>query len=212
MLQNIINNSNLSIEPVSVEKKHLIYRNGQHASGFFYLQSGLVGLYQVSETGKESLLRLYGPGSFFGYRSLFTQQKYPSTSRAMLNCELIKINVSCFKILDKAAPELAEFLMRGVCAELGDAEKRIIQYNANSAKKRILDSIYHLFAYYPHYAWTYREIGEFSGTDTTTVIRYCKQLKKQGLLDEHSRKPVPKNLKLMAEFRQSMVLESSRHL
>lgn len=193
-----------SWQSFQVQKRNTIYRNGTPANGFYYVKRGQVGLYQVSEIGKESLLRIYGTGSFFGYRSLFTQQKYPATSRAMLESEVIKIRIDSMQELERSAPELAITLMQEVCKELGDAEKRLLQYSAFSSKKRILDALIHLFTYYPNYPWTYREIGEFSGTDTSTVIRYCAQLKKSNILQIGSRKPVPVTVHLLADYRRSL--------
>jgi CRP-like cAMP-binding protein len=192
-------------ENLNASKQRIIYRTGLQAKGFYFVESGMVGLYQVSESGKESLLRIYGPGSYFGYRSLFTGQNYPSTARAMLDSQLVRFNIQDFKGLDRLDDELANFLMREVCVELGEAEKRLVQFNAFSAKKRILDTLHHFFQHYPNYPWTYREIGEYSGTDTTTVIRYCKKLKEEGILDASRRKPLPVNLEKLFVHRRSLI-------
>ncbi|WP_353496519.1 Crp/Fnr family transcriptional regulator [Vibrio chaetopteri] len=189
----------------SYTRKQVVYRSGNSARGLYCVKSGQVGLYQVTESGKESLLRIYGPGSYFGYRSLFTNQNYPSTARAMLDSDIIRIDVNDFQSLDELAPDLAQYLMKEVCTELGEAEKRLMQYNAFSAKKRILDTLTHFFEMYPDYPWTYREIGEYSGTDITTVIRYCKALKASGVLLKESRKPSPVDLDILADFRKSIV-------
>ncbi|ROV57091.1 Crp/Fnr family transcriptional regulator [Vibrio ponticus] len=193
-----------ALQSFQVQKRDSIYRNGTPASGFYYVKSGQIGLYQVSEIGKESLLRIYGTGSFFGYRSLFTQQKYPATSRAMLESEIVKIRIDSMHELERSAPELALTLMQEVCKELGEAEKRLLQYSAFSSKKRILDALIDLFTHYPSYPWTYREIGEFSGTDTSTVIRYCNQLKQVNLLLSSSRKPRPVQISLLQDYRYSL--------
>lgn len=189
-----------------VKKQHLVYSRGTSAHKFYYVEQGLVGLYQVSENGKESLLRIYGPGSYFGYRTLFTGQHYPSTARAMLETDLIVISIDHFTSLERLSPSLANFLMCEVCEELGKAEQRLMQFNDFNAKKRILDSIYYVFKTYPEYPWTYREIGEFSGSDTSTVIRYCKTLKEKGLLNKHSRKPSPVDLEKLAAYRKSLMV------
>lgn len=193
-----------ALQSFQVHKRDSIYRNGTPASGFYYVKSGQIGLYQVSEIGKESLLRIYGTGSFFGYRSLFTQQKYPATSRAMLESEVVKIRIDSMQELERNAPELALTLMQEVCKELGEAEKRLLQYSAFSSKKRILDALIHLFSHYPNYPWTYREIGEFIGTDTSTVIRYCNNLKQANLLLSNSRKPRPVDVTQLQGYRNSL--------
>ena len=192
------------VEARYIKKKHVIYQNGTKANGFYYVESGLIGLYQISENGKETLLRIYGPGSFFGYRSLFTQQQYPSTARAMIESKIEKIRLHNFDELNHVAPKLAGYLVQEVCTELGESEKRLLQYNLFNSPKRIIDAIHFLFSQYPTYSWTYREIGEYSGTDTTTVLRICKKLKEVNLLDNHSRKPSPTDLSALADFRRTL--------
>ncbi|MFS1414765.1 hypothetical protein BCU70_01895 [Vibrio sp. 10N.286.49.C2] len=205
MISNLMHSLESHVEVSSFSRKQVIYRNGESAKVFYHIKQGQIGLYQVSEGGKESLLRIYGPGSYFGYRSLFTGQNYPSTARAMLNSIVVKINVNDFKSLDEIAPNLASYLMKEVCYELGEAEKRLMQFNGFNARKRILDTIAYFFEMHPDYPWTYREIAEYSGTDITTVIRYCKGLKETGLLRKDSRKPTPVDLNVLADYRLSLV-------
>ncbi len=111
------------IECNDIAKQHIIYRSGLPANGFYYVKQGLVGLYQVTENGKETLLRIYGPESYFGYRSLFANQRYPSTAKAMLDSTISYINVQDFTSLQEISPQLSSCLIREVCEELGEAEK-----------------------------------------------------------------------------------------
>lgn len=185
-------------------KHQVVYRNGAPTRGFFYVKSGLIGIYQTTESGKESLLRIYGPGYFFGYRSLFTRQDYRSTARAMLPSQLLQINLSTFTDLDTVSSNLSGFLVRGVCFELGEAENRLTQMTSNSAKVRILDAIDYLFDNHPEYPWTYREVGEYSGTDTTTVIRFCKELKGLDILDSNSRKLLVSSIDGLRVYREEL--------
>ncbi|MGR5251402.1 Crp/Fnr family transcriptional regulator [Vibrio astriarenae] len=205
---NIKDNNQHSLTFGRYDKKQAIYQSGTPSNGVYYVDTGLVGLYQVSETGKESLLRIYGPGSYFGYRSLFTNQNYPATARAMLKSTVVHTPVNNFKELDRHSSELASRLMKEVCYELGEAEKRLMQFTAFSAKKRILDSILHVFDLYPNYPWTYREISEYSGTDISTVIRYCKKLKELGYLVKDSRKPIPVDLPQLEHYKESLLQDS----
>jgi CRP-like cAMP-binding protein len=204
-----VHKENILIEPESLKtflkKKQIIYESGQDASGFYYVTKGLIGLYQVTKTGKESLLRIYGPNTYFGYRTLFTQQSYPSTARAMLGSEVVKFGINSFQSLNEKSPNLAKFLMQEVCIELGKAEKRLMQFNSFNAKKRILDTLHYFFDMYPSYPWTYREISEYSGTDIATVIRYCRTLKESGVLDNSTRKPKPVTLQQLEIFKESVV-------
>lgn len=206
-MEDVLNQLDVQIRHLNYSKRQMIYRGGAPTKGFFYVKSGLVGLYQTSETGKESLLRIYGPGYSFGYRSLVTRQSYRSTARSMIPSELIHVDVDMTQGVEHLPHQLLGLLLRGACYELGEAETRITQLTSNSAKVRILDAIAYLFDNHPEYQWTYREVGEFSGTDTTTVIRFCKQLKEKGVLDPHSRRiRVCSNDKLMG-FRELVSTE-----
>ncbi|MCL9777463.1 Crp/Fnr family transcriptional regulator [Vibrio methylphosphonaticus] len=187
---------------LTVCKQEAVYFSNNKASGFYRVESGFIGLYQVAETGKESLLRLYGKGSYFGYRSLFTHQRYPATARAMENSVVSRVNVHTFEDLQQLAPSLTKALTTEVCQELGEAERRLVQFSAFNAKNRIIDAIQHFFTYYPHYPWTYREISEYSATDVTTVIRFCKTLKQSGVLSIHHRNPHPVDLSKLPSANQ----------
>ena len=48
-----------------------INKVSQHMN-FYYVQAGLVGLFHTLENGKESLVRLYSKGDYFGFRTLFS--------------------------------------------------------------------------------------------------------------------------------------------
>ncbi|MGR5287223.1 Crp/Fnr family transcriptional regulator [Vibrio maritimus] len=189
-------------------KHQVVYRGGNPTKGFYHVKSGLIGIYQTTESGKESLLRIYGPGYFFGYRSLFTEQDYRSTARAMLPSHLSHIQLDTFQELEAISKELSGYLVRGVCYELGEAESRLTQMTSNSAKVRIMDAIGYLFDNHPEYQWTYREVGEYSGTDTTTVIRFCKELKNCGALDDSSRKLHVKNRDAFLKFKLKLSMDS----
>ncbi|RTZ18031.1 Crp/Fnr family transcriptional regulator [Vibrio aquaticus] len=176
------------IEPIDVVKKQVIYQSGQKSHDIYYLESGLVGLYQTSEVGNERLLRLYGTGSYFGYRTLFANGYYPSSAKAMLGSRLKRIKLRSIEELSTISPKLLNHLAQEVCTELGEAEHKIMQFNTFNSRIRVLDALDVLFNLYPDYPWTYREVGEFSGTDITTVLRTCKQLKSMNILDKSTRK------------------------
>ena len=184
-----------------IKRQQIIYRANQEANGFYYIEDGLVGLYRTTETGKENLLRVYGQGEYFGYRSLFSTQRYHLTTRSLLPTTLKHIQLSCLEQLSIHDPELFRQLMRSVCQELGDAEKRLSDIATHSAAVRIIDAILNLFQEFDYYPWTAREIAEFSGTETQTVIRVCRQLKGMGLLDPNSRKICPVDFNQLKTYR-----------
>ncbi|MGF1758259.1 Crp/Fnr family transcriptional regulator [Photobacterium sagamiensis] len=189
----------------ALTKGESVYRSGELANGFFYVESGLIGLYKTSINGKENLLRVYDSGCFFGYRTLFSHQHYYATTRAMLPSRIATVRVNNVAKLQAVTPSLVDKLLLGVCQELGEAESRLANVASHKAGTRILDAVLYLFREFPEYPWTNREIGEFSGTETETVIRFCRKLKSEGLFEPVNRRLKPVSLNALQDYRNKLV-------
>lgn len=181
-------------ELMNLETGSYVYVQGESASSFYYVNSGIIGLYHVIESGKESLLRLYKAGDYFGYRTLFSQGKtYHCSAKIMKTAHLtcIRPNIQVAEFLDKN-PTLTQLLMFHLSAELQDAETRLANQAYTKTLDRVFASIRYLCTHYPEYKWTYREIAEYAGCETETAIRISKELRKTGLIDI-LRKPASDN-------------------
>lgn len=55
-------------------------------------------------------------------------------------------------------------------------------------RHRILSSPWYLTSYFPGYDWTWREVAEFTGCETETALRFSKELRLAGILDDSQRR------------------------
>lgn len=163
------------------EKGQYIYKQGEHARVFYYVQSGLVGLYHTLENGKESLVRLYQAGDFFGYRTLFGDNIYHCSAKPLLTTRLTCICPFDSKEFLLKNPNISQFLLNNIATELKDAEERLARMSYLRTLDRIIDSLYFLTETVPNYHWTHREIAEYAGCETETAIRIIRELRKKGL-------------------------------
>ncbi|PSW17996.1 Crp/Fnr family transcriptional regulator [Photobacterium sanctipauli] len=170
------------------DKTEFIYDNGEVPSRFYFINSGLVTLKCVSDSGKDSILRLYQEGEFFGFRSMISNEKYYASARALIDCDVTFIRIPTLELLNQVSPETSSLLFAQLAKELREAEQRMAKIATSKVKDRVLDSIYHLINNYPDYPWTRREIGEYCGSETETIIRVCRQLKSEGHIDISNRK------------------------
>lgn len=196
---------NTPVHKYQLEKKKTIYRVNEKACGFYLLDSGMVGLYRITEKGKEHLIRVYGAGDYFGFRSLFSNQPYHLTTKTLQPSSVRHILVKGIEELYEHDPNLLTSLITSVCKELGEAESRLSNIAAFESKIRVLDSIVELFSRFHSYQWTSREIAEYSGTETQTVIRFCAKLKAQKLLDPTVRSIRPVSLHKLKLYRKELV-------
>ncbi|HDR1290128.1 TPA: cyclic nucleotide-binding domain-containing protein, partial [Pasteurella multocida] len=70
-----------------------VYQQGEVAQEFYFVKSGLVGLYHTLDNGKESLVRLYRQGDYFGFRTLFGlgDSRYHCSAKILIEAEVIRI-------------------------------------------------------------------------------------------------------------------------
>ncbi|KAA6208226.1 Crp/Fnr family transcriptional regulator [Avibacterium paragallinarum] len=164
-----------------VEKGIPIYHQGDTAQSFYFIQQGLIGLYHTLENGKESLVRIYKSGDYFGFRTLFGDKKYHCTAKVLMEAEIIKItplNIDHFFLENPATIRL---LFQLLSNELREAEGRLAKSAYLKSLDRVIDSIYFLKENFPEYHWTHREIGEYAGCETETAIRISRDLRKKNL-------------------------------
>ena len=171
----------------SYAHKELIYADGQKPAGFFYIESGLVGLGKLSPNGKQSLLRIYSEQRFFGYRSLLGQDDYYASTMALKPSEIIYFPFLNLNQLLQKVPEAFQFFTIFLASELKEAELRLSRASSMKMKNRVIDSLLYFKNNHDDYDWTYREIGEYSGGETETVIRICNQLVLSGAIKKEQR-------------------------
>ena len=155
-----------------------MYQQGEAAHEFYYVQAGLIGLFHTLENGKESLVRLYSKGDYFGFRTLFsmTDKHYHCNAKVLIDAEITRIKPNVVSEFFTHNTVMSQCLLQILADELREAEETF-------GKKvpicvlldRVMDSLYFLKQHFPDYNWTYREIAEYAGCETETAIRYCKR-------------------------------------
>ncbi|MGX2947941.1 Crp/Fnr family transcriptional regulator [Frederiksenia canicola] len=161
-----------------------IYKQGETAKEFYFIQNGLVGLYHTLDNGKESLVRLYQTGEYFGYRTLFGDSQYHCNAKVLVEAEIIRIKPDDINQFFLENPIVSKMLLQTIANELRDAEQRLAKSAYLRTLDRVIDSIYFLTQHFPYYNWTYREIAEYAGCETETAIRIANELKRNGLLTD----------------------------
>src|SRR6202049_1620249 len=69
----------------------IVFSQGEPADSVFYIQKGKVKIAVVSEQGKEAVVAILGMGDFFGEGCLAGQLLRMATVRAMMECEIMRL-------------------------------------------------------------------------------------------------------------------------
>lgn len=166
----------------TVPKGTPLYLQGDSSHEFYFVEKGLVGLYHMLENGKESLVRVYKQGDYFGFRTLFGDGQYHCTARILKESEIIRITPQDLDKFFSENPYAIRMLFQILANELRGAESRLAKNAYLKSLDKIIDSICFLNENFPEYNWTNREIAEYAGCETETAIRITKELRKKKLL------------------------------
>lgn len=176
------------LRQMTYEKGSEIYHQEEPACGFWYLNHGVVGLHHSLENGKELLVSVCQQGDWFGYLGLFGSELYhchASVLQTASMCHVIPHSNSDFL---RHHPQLAQFLLTQIVANLSDSEHRMAWITHYRTRHRVLSSLWYLTRYFPAYDWTWREVAEFAGCETETALRFSKELRLAGILDDSQRR------------------------
>jgi len=90
-----------------VEKKEILFSDGEVAKGFYVILSGKVKLYKLSPEGKEQILHVVGAPDAFAEAALFLEGTYPAHAEALTDCQLLFFPKRDFIQLIEKSPQLS---------------------------------------------------------------------------------------------------------
>jgi CRP-like cAMP-binding protein len=90
-----------------IEKKEILFSDGEETRGFYVILSGKVKLYKVSPEGKEQILHIVSAPDAFAEAALFLEGTYPAFAEAMTDCQLLYFPKRDFIQLIEKNPRLS---------------------------------------------------------------------------------------------------------
>src|SRR6202161_1052648 len=122
---------------LSIEKKQMIFAQGDGADAVFYVQKGKVRLTVVSQAGKEATIAIVGEGNFFGEGSLAGQMLRMGSAAAMTDCEILRIDKKTMIEALHREPALSEMFVAYLLARNIRYEEDLVDQLFNSSEKRL---------------------------------------------------------------------------
>lgn len=169
------------------ERDQNIFQQGQKPVGLYSIQSGLVKLEVLTDSGIAHTTRLLGPGDVLGYRSLFSDENYHASAIALqktVTCFIPKNEV--MSIFTKF-PDLALRLLCHMGQDLRKAEDKWMDQVDKAAQARIAEALLFLTENFDSTLWTRKEIAQWAGTTPETVIRTLSEFEQKGIVSQSGR-------------------------
>ena len=131
----------LEVARITIErtfaKGELIYSAGDKKEALFVIHKGRVKISRLSDTGKEQVIRVLGPGDFMGELALFSHSPMTDNGEALEECTMCVIEGSRLMELMKKYPTIALKVMEELSQRLERAETLIEDISLHSADRRL---------------------------------------------------------------------------
>ena len=171
-------------------KKQILYSQGDTSDAVFYLHGGKVKLTVVSEQGKEAVIAIVAPGSFFGESCLAGQPVRTETATALEASSIVRINKDAMLHVLHKEPTFAELFMSYLLTHSIRIQADLVDQLFNSSEKR-LARVLLLMAHFgkegkpdPVIAKVSQELlAEMIGTTRSRVSFFMNKFRKLGFID-----------------------------
>jgi CRP/FNR family transcriptional regulator, cyclic AMP receptor protein len=171
-------------------KRQLIFSQGDAADAVFYVQTGQVKLTVLSEQGKEAIIAMLEPGSFFGEGCLAGHQVCMATATAVKYSSVVRIDKQTMIRALHDDPSFSELFLAFLLSRNIRIQADLVDQLFNSSEKRlarVLLLMAHLGkegkseAIIPKISQ--EQLAEMVGTTRSRVSFFMNKFRKLGFLE-----------------------------
>ena len=118
-----------------------MYHQGDQADGIYCVQTGLVGIRRIDESGNSALLKTISAGTTTGYHAFLSREPHSNSAEILVPGTVCFIREAAVSRLLEESPILGERFLAHTFADLKDLEDRYSRSLTLSAQSRFLHLI-----------------------------------------------------------------------
>lgn len=172
------------------KKKEIIFGEGNHPGGVYFINKGKVKTYKSNEDGKEYITGLYKEGDFIGYTAVLEDNNFTESASALEDSEVCLIMRQDFLSLLYSNREVSNKFIKLLSDDLIDKEERLLSLAYNSVRKRVAEALLMLKSRYKDQNSddfsihiSREDLSNIVGTATESLIRTLSDFKEEGLIE-----------------------------
>jgi len=171
------------------KKAEIIFSQGTPADGVMYVQQGAVKITAVSESGKEAIITILGPGDFFGEGCLAGQPLRMGNATATIPSTILVIGKKEMQKVLHEQHDLSDLFINFVLRRNIRVEEDLVDQLFNSTEKRLARTLLLLARYgrqdqlqsvLPKVSQ--ETLAEMIGTSRTRVNLFMNKFRKLGFI------------------------------
>ncbi len=181
----------------SYKKGQTIFFQGNPPFGLYCIATGKIKVSITGNDGKESIIRIAGPGDVLGHRSLFSKENYSATATVIEDAAICFLDKNYIYTALKKDPTIALNLIEKLSKDMGAAEARNASMSQKSARERLAELFLSFIKNYGHVEENGKiridiklnrdEMASIVGTAHETIIRLISEFKDEGILEQEGK-------------------------
>ena len=176
------------------KRGQIIFHEGRAPQGVYCLNEGKVKIYRLGNDGKEQVVRIVTPTSFFGLRALISGWNYSTSAVTLEDSVVCLIPKRAFLKVTLKYPDVSHCLMVFLSSMLEDAENKLLSLAQKPVRERLAETLLALHEVFNknggnnHINLSRTDLANIIGTATESVIRLLSEFKDDNLIDINGRK------------------------
>ena len=168
-----------------------IYQPGEIADSFYFLKSGKLRVYRLSEMGKEQLIRIVDQNDFIGELALFKKGIYEAFAQAQTDCSICAIKHEDFRELLLEYPNISIEMLSVITKRLATSEQQTAWATTETVRDRLIHFLISLIDSAEKEPiiklnMAKKDLASYLGTTSESLSRELTRLERERMIKEVS--------------------------
>jgi CRP-like cAMP-binding protein len=172
-----------SHKPQMYETGAMVYWQGSRADAFYYLKSGGVRVFLVSENGAEKTLNMLKPGQIFGEAAFFDGLPRVSSAKTTRRSAIIPVTHRSLLECIRREPQLAMHLLTYLSQTIRLLSAQVDTVTFQQADERLARLLLNLSADGANVRITHEDLAARVGVSRVTVSRILAEFARRGWVE-----------------------------
>ncbi|MBK8089163.1 MAG: Crp/Fnr family transcriptional regulator [Chitinophagaceae bacterium] len=178
------------------KKGEIIFKEGAHPDGIFYITNGKIKKYKVDKDGKEQIIYVANTGELFGYHAILAEDRYPDYAAALEESTIMFIPKEDFLNALQQSEVLNRLLLKTLSHEFAVLANSITMFAQKSVRERLAMQLIVLREKYKvnfqpgqpvEINMSRDDLASLVGTARENVVRMLSDFKEEKILETKGR-------------------------
>ena len=173
-------------------KNAVVLTEGEMGDSLYMIQSGKVKVFIGDEEGREIILKILGPGAFFGEMSMIDKQPRSASVTTIEPATFLVLSNAAFERCVEQAPRIANMVMQILAQRVREADRKIGTLALMDVYGRVASTLLELAVYtngklVVGEKLSQQDLANMVGASREMVNRILKDLSERGFISIESK-------------------------